>query len=95
MPATSFSGGTTGEQANQYCVQETKAPEGFFVNPEAQPVSYDKDKNTLTVSVQDEKDSVIGQLPATGAWGLLIVLVVGGGLVARGVYVSRRDKDQA
>ncbi|MDU3767409.1 MAG: SpaH/EbpB family LPXTG-anchored major pilin [Cutibacterium granulosum] len=95
VPATSFSGGTTGEQANQYCVQETKAPEGFFVNPEAQPVSYDKDKNTLTVSVQDEKDSVIGQLPATGAWGLLIVLVVGGGLVARGVYVSRRDKDQA
>ncbi|MSS44775.1 isopeptide-forming domain-containing fimbrial protein [Cutibacterium sp. WCA-380-WT-3A] len=95
IPATSFSGGDTGEQANQYCVLETKAPDGFFVNPEAQPVAYDRAANSLTASVEDKKDTVLGQLPATGAWGLLIVLVVGGGLVARGVYVSRRDKDQA
>lgn len=92
IPATSTSGGATGAVANQYCVMETKAPAGYLLNPQPQPVTYDGNANTLAVSVTNAKDTVIGQLPATGAWGLLAVLAAGGGLVARGVATSRRDR---
>lgn len=90
--STSTSGGATGAIANQYCVMETAAPAGYLLNPQPQPVTYDATGNTLTVSVTNAKDTIIGQLPATGAWGLLAVLAAGGGLVARGVATSRRDR---
>lgn len=89
VPATSVSGGQAAP--NKYCVLETKAPTGFVQNPQPQPVSYDAAANELTVTVDNQKDSFLGQLPATGAWGLVAVFVLGLALLIRGLIVSRRD----
>lgn len=91
LPATSFSGGNTGSVENTYCVLETQAPTGFVRNPEPQPVNYDSASNTFTVSVNNQKDSIFGQLPATGAWGIVIAFLIGLALLARGLYTSYRD----
>lgn len=91
LPATSFSGAGTGATENTYCVLETQAPSGFVRNPEPQPVNYDAASNTFTVSVNNQKDSIFGQLPATGAWGIVIAFLIGLALLARGLYTSYRD----
>lgn len=91
LPASSFAGGDTGVTANNYCVLETQAPDGFVRNPEPQPVSYNAASNSFTVTVNNQRDSVFGQLPATGAWGIVIAFLIGLALLARGIYTSYRD----
>lgn len=93
LPVSSFAGGSAGAVGNTYCVLETKAPSGYIANPEIQPVTYTEDGNTFTVTVNDQKNTVLGQLPATGAVGIVIVFLVGGALVLRGIMTSRRDDD--
>lgn len=90
IPMTSFAAGT-GAVENQYCVLETKAPEGYARNPELQPVTADITARSLAVSVENQKNTLIGQLPATGAWGILLVFLVGLLLLARGIYTSYKD----
>ncbi|AKK03921.1 fimbrial isopeptide formation D2 domain [Corynebacterium epidermidicanis] len=91
IPATSFSGGGTGDIANTYCVLETKAPSGYVRNPEPVKVNYDAATKTFSVTVNNAKDSIIGQLPATGAWGIVLVFLLGLALLARGLYTSYKD----
>ncbi|MDU0479854.1 SpaH/EbpB family LPXTG-anchored major pilin [Staphylococcus chromogenes] len=98
LPASSFSGGATGTVTNQYCVLETKAPAGFVRDPEPRPVTYTAGTNaagTFTVTVNNVKDSIIGQLPATGAWGIVILFLLGLLLLARGLYTSYKDNKAA
>lgn len=83
--------GADGAEENTYCVLETKAPGGFVRNPEPQPVSVDTTARTLTANVQNERDSILGQLPATGAWGIVLIFLIGLALLARGLYTSYRD----
>ncbi|MEX3507252.1 MULTISPECIES: SpaH/EbpB family LPXTG-anchored major pilin [unclassified Corynebacterium] len=90
IPMTSFAAGT-GAVENQYCVLETKAPRNYARNPELQPVNADIENLALTVSVDNRKDTIAGMLPATGAWGILLVFLVGLLLLARGIYTSYKD----
>lgn len=94
LPASSFSGGATGTVPNTYCVLETKAPAGFVRDPEPRVLTYAAGTNapgTFTVSVNNVKDSILGQLPATGAWGIVLIFIIGGALLARGLYTSYKD----
>lgn len=91
VPVQDFSTDTTGAVTYTYCAVETKAPANYLRNPEVIPLNYDAAKKTLSASVSNQKDTLLGQLPATGAWGLLLALLVGGGLVARGVITSRSE----
>lgn len=98
IPVQTFAGGTTGtkDMTNSYCALETKAPAGYIPNPEPQHLSFTAGSNaegTLATTINNQKDTILGQLPATGAWGLLIVLLLGGGLILRGVIASRRDDE--
>ncbi|WP_165241653.1 SpaH/EbpB family LPXTG-anchored major pilin [Corynebacterium lizhenjunii] len=91
IPLNSFAAGT-GVEAIQYCVLETKAPEGYVRNPEPQVVTaVEGQARQLAVSVDNQKNSVLGQLPATGAWGIVLVFLLGLLLLARGLYTSYQD----
>ncbi|MEJ5998941.1 SpaH/EbpB family LPXTG-anchored major pilin [Corynebacterium sp. H130] len=94
LPASSFSGGATGNVTNTYCALETKAPTGFARDPEPRVLSYDSANRKFTVTVNNVKDSIIGQLPATGAWGIVLIFIIGGALLARGLYTSYKDNKQ-
>ncbi|MDU3176028.1 MAG: SpaA isopeptide-forming pilin-related protein, partial [Corynebacterium striatum] len=90
VPISSFAA-NTGTTNNDYCVLETKAPEGYVRNPEPQHVTIDVNARTLAVSVENQKNNIINQLPATGAWGIVLVFLVGLLLLARGLYTSYKD----
>ncbi|GAB3945092.1 SpaH/EbpB family LPXTG-anchored major pilin [Corynebacterium tapiri] len=93
LPRTSFAA-ATGTQTYDYCVLEIKAPEGYIRNPEPQPVNFAQAEGAagqFTVEVQNQRNSLINQLPATGAFGILIVFLIGAALLARGIYTSYRD----
>ena len=94
IPAMEYDTNETATTTFQYCVLETDAPDGFVRNPEPQPVTYDAEKNQLKVDVQNQKDSIGGQLPATGAMGIGLFLLVGLALVARGIIGGRRREDE-
>lgn len=94
LPASSFSGGATGTVTNTYCALETKAPTGFVRDPEPRVISYDSTARKFSVSVENKKDSIIGQLPATGAWGIVLIFIIGGALLACGLYTSYKDNKQ-
>lgn len=79
----------------KFCVIQTKAPEGYMRNPEPQPVQVDQAGRVLTANVVNYKDSIIGQLPATGAKGVGLILLLGLLLTARGLYTSYRDRKVA
>lgn len=91
LPASSFSGGAIGTVANTYCALETKAPSGYVRNPEPQLINYDSANRKFSVTINNVKDSIIGQLPATGAWGIVLIFIVGLLLLARGLYTSYKD----
>lgn len=96
VPISTTAGGATGTQTFDYCVLETKAPEGFVRDPEPRHVDVNAETRAMTVKVDNKKDSILGQLPATGAWGIVLIFLLGLALLARGLYTSYRDnKGQA
>ncbi|MCS4490529.1 SpaH/EbpB family LPXTG-anchored major pilin [Corynebacterium sp. ES2794-CONJ1] len=93
IPIKSYSTGS-GESANKFCVIETKAPAGFVRNPEVIPVVVTENENgpaELTAEVENQRTTFLNQLPSTGAWGIVLVFLVGLALLARGLYTTRRD----
>ncbi|MFC5369699.1 SpaH/EbpB family LPXTG-anchored major pilin [Arcanobacterium bovis] len=81
---------------NKFCVLETKAPAGFVRNPEVLPLTnWDPATHTYSIDVNNVKDSLLGQLPATGAFGIVIIFLIGIALLGRGFYTSRRDNEKA
>lgn len=90
IPIQSFAAGT-GTTPNEYCVMESKAPEGYVINPEPQHVTIDLAARQLSISVENQKNSILGQLPATGAWGIILIFLIGLALLARGIYTSYKD----
>lgn len=96
IPISTTSGGAVGTVTFDYCAVETKAPSGFVRDPEPRHITVDTQTRAMTVSVDNKKDSVLGQLPATGAWGIVLIFLLGAALLARGLYTSFRDnKDEA
>ena len=94
---SNFAGGTAAQQQNTFCVVETAAPAGFVRNPQPQPVTfnsetpYGAESFALTATVDNRKDTLIGQLPNTGAWGIVLIFLAGLALLARGIYTSMKD----
>ena len=94
VPVRTFAAGSTAAQQYNYCVIETKAPTGFVRNPEIHEVELtgaDDEAKLLSVRVENQRDNFLSSLPATGAWGIILVFLVGLGLLARGFYTSRKD----
>ena len=94
IPVQSFAA-ATGVTTKDYCVLETKAPKSFVRNEVPQHVTVDAAAKTLSVTVDNQRNSVLGQLPATGAWGIILVFLVGLALLARGIYTSYKDSRTA
>ena len=82
----------TGAVTPTYCVLETVAPDGYVRNPEPQLVSVDYETRAMTVEVENQRNTIAGNLPATGAWGIALVFLVGLALLARGIYTSYADR---
>lgn len=95
IPVRTFAAGGTATQNYDYCVVETKAPEGFALNPEVHEVELQAatadQAERLFVQVENQRDNFLSSLPATGAWGIILVFLAGLGLLARGFYTSRKD----
>ncbi|MCG7251851.1 SpaH/EbpB family LPXTG-anchored major pilin [Corynebacterium pseudodiphtheriticum] len=95
IPVRTFAAGGTATQNYNYCVVETKAPAGFIRNPEVHKVNLQEatanQAAELSVRVENQRDNFLSSLPATGAWGIILVFLVGLGLLARGFYTSRKD----
>ena len=91
IPISTFAAGRTGTVDSEICVVETVAPEGFVRNPQIHQAAIDREAKTLAVSVENQRDNFLSSLPATGAWGIILVFLVGLGLLARGFYTSRKD----
>ncbi len=94
IPVQSFAA-ATGVTTKDYCVLESKAPKNFVRNEVPQHVTVDAAAKTLSVTVDNQRNSVLGQLPATGAWGIILVFLVGLALLARGIYTSYKDSRTA
>ena len=80
----------------EYCAVETKAPEGFLLNPEPQKLVKGEDVNgrpVYTVTTNDVKDNIWGRLPATGERTMLYILALGLVLFGGGAayQLSRRN----
>lgn len=97
VPVSSTNTDATGTISETYCVLETDAPAGFVRNPEPILVTYTPGEGgnagTLTASVMNQKNTILGNLPATGAWGVGLILLLGLVLVIRGIVTSRRDRE--
>lgn len=91
VPISTYAAGGTGTVNIDICVVETVAPDGFVRNPEIHQATIDRDAKTLSVSVENQRSNFLSSLPATGAWGIILVFLVGLGLLARGFYTSRKD----
>lgn len=95
IPVHTYAAGGTATQHYEYCVVETKAPSGFIRNPEVHKVELTEatanEAAELSVRVENQRDNFLSSLPATGAWGIILVFLVGLGLLARGFYTSRKD----
>lgn len=71
----------------EYCAVETKAPAGYLVNPDPQPLTASEERRggtgeddgriVYTATVDDVKDNIWGKLPATGMRTMLIILGLG------------------
>ena len=80
----------------EYCAVETKAPEGFLLNPEPQKLVKGEDVNgrpVYTVTTNDVTDNIWGRLPATGERTMLYILALGLVLFGGGAayQLSRRN----
>ena len=82
----------------QYCAVETKAPQGYLVNPDPQLLTRttegtDTTRPVYTVAVNDVKDNIWGRLPATGERTMLYILALGLVLFGGGAayQLSRRN----
>lgn len=86
------------DQEAQYCAVETKAPTGFVANPDPFPLTKtteatDTQRAVFTGKIDNVKDNVWGNLPATGERTMLILLGLGALLFAGGAayQLNRRN----
>lgn len=77
-----------------YCVLETKAPNGFVRDPNPREVTFTTD-TTGRVSVSNQKETILSNLPLTGATGVYVLLGVGSLMVFIGLllFLKRRNRD--
>lgn len=87
-----------------YCLEETKAPEGFTATQDEIRVTLTRESSgtvneqtvrLASVDVANKPNTSIPLLPSTGGMGILIVALVGLGIIAGGVYAARRNSAKA
>lgn len=92
--------GASKEDVFDYCVIETKSPEGYELNPT--PISVPVNQKTpkaaekyslASAEVQNFPDNGGFRLPETGAAGVGFLVLGGGALAAAGVLTNKRRKD--
>lgn len=86
------------DQEAQYCAVETKAPSGYVANPDPFPLTKtteatDTQRAVFTGKIDNVKDNIWGNLPATGERTMLILLGLGALLFAGGAayQLNRRN----
>ena len=79
--------------SDQLCIVEVKAPPGFSLNPEPQPVTTNAGTNpyNMVAEVVNHRDSIIGNLPATGEKGVFALMAAGFALLAGGAAARIRN----
>ena len=81
------------QATDELCIVEVKAPPGFSLNPEPQPVTTNAGTNpyNMVASVENHRDSIIGNLPATGEKGVFALMAAGFALLAGGAAARIRN----
>lgn len=85
----------------QYCAVETKAPEGYLLNPDPVALTLDNtnvaegQRPVYTATVDNIKNNIWGMLPATGERTMLIILAAGLLLFGAGAAYQLRRKNSA
>ena len=86
-----------GNNAEGYCLVETKAPTGYERLPE--PIFFqvqgENATTPLAFDISDPNKNAGFQLPLTGARGVIFFALLGGGLLLLAAFVSRRNKKTA
>ena len=88
-----------------YCLKETKAPNGYALNPNIIKVNERLETSTAedgkTVQVKAVSQAISNTkkttptLPATGGMGVLIIALAGLAIIGGGVYAARRNSQSA
>lgn len=81
-------------QAVTYCALETKAPAGFVRDPNPRKIEFAANATTGTVEVTDQEETILSNLPLTGAAGIYTLLTVGGFLVIIGFLMNSRRSNK-
>lgn len=78
-----------------YCVLETKAPNGFVRDPNPREVTFEANATTGKVTVVNQKETILSNLPLTGATGVYVLLGAGSVMVIIGLllFLKRRKCD--
>lgn len=94
-------------EAIEYCLEETKAPDGYTkVDGDIRVTLYrEQSRNNaegqnspirlVSKSVANKPNSEVPILPSTGGMGILLVALLGLGIIAGGVYAARRNSAKA
>lgn len=98
------------DQNVQYCLRETKAPEGYLpleeeirgieLLRESRGSIINAESGTAQVrlvsrNVTNKPSTDVPILPSTGGMGILLVALLGLGIIAGGVYAARRNSAKA
>lgn len=89
------------DRNKDYCAVETKAPQGYLINPDPHHLSETdqtrgEGENTrviYTATIDDVKDNIWGKLPATGMRTMLIILGLGALLFIGGAYYQLKRRN--
>jgi len=85
----------------EYCAVETKAPQGYLINPDPHHLSKtdqtrgegENARFIYAATIDDVKDNIWGKLPATGMRTMLIILGLGALLFIGGAYYQLKRRN--